>query len=176
MEEDLEKFIELPPPAQIDRAVELYLDRAYGGRTPTAAERFRRPKGLDPAAWLMSGAAERDPPEAPLGDVRSFALRIGNARYPHMKLRLSRPPNETAFVFSVDCHDAFLRAPPGSADHEALEDLKRHNAAVAAAVLSAWDAAGLLTERNYLRRRIQQARDADPGAGLENRPPAKENG
>ena len=65
-------------------------------------------------------------------------------------------------VLSVDCHDAFLWAKPGSADHEQLEQIKRYNAAVAAAVAADWDAAGLPTERNYLRRKIRQAKTESP--------------
>ena len=58
---------------------------------------------------------------------------------------------------------ALARAVRGSPDRLALEELKHHNSAVAATILSAWDAAGLLTERNYLRRRIRQAQDAKTG-------------
>ena len=111
----------------------------------------------------MGDVAERDPRDAPPANVRSFALRIGNARYPNMKLRLSRPPNAEAYLMMVDCHDAVLRAAADSPDHAALESLKRHNAAVAAAVHAAWDAAGLPTERTYLRQEIRRARQARPG-------------
>ena len=58
---------------------------------------------------------------------------------------------------------AFLHAPPGSPDFDALERLKRHNAATAAAILADWQAEKLPTERDYLRRKIRQARDARPG-------------
>lgn len=164
-------FVPLPSPADLRRAVELYLDRAYGGGAGPPAERFRPPEAFDPPVWLMGDAIERDPPDAPLAEVRSFALRIGNARYPHMKLRLTRVAADRVFVLNVDSHDAFLSAPPGSADCRALEELKRHNAAVAAAIVSAWDAAGLLTERDYLRQKIRQARDAKVGR----RPPNAED-
>lgn len=157
------KSVQLPSAENIRLAIEVYLDRAYGGQVPGPAERFRPPEGFDAASWLMSDVTEREPPDAPLSGVRSFALRIGNTKYPNMKLRLSRPPNEGVFVFSVDSHDAFLCADSQSADGEALEDLKRHNAAVAAAILSAWDADGLFTERKFLRQKIRQAR-GDTGA------------
>jgi hypothetical protein len=150
--------LKLPSAEALRRAIEIFLDRAYGPSVPPRAARFLPPDDFDPARWLMSDVTERDPPDAPPANVRSFALRIGNARYPHMKLRLSRPPNDDTFVFSVDSHDAFLCAPAGSPDRQELEELKRHNAAVASAVLSAWDAEGLLTERNYLRQQIRQTR------------------
>jgi hypothetical protein len=147
----------LPTAQQIRRAVELYLAGAYG-TAPEAALRFLPPATCRPEEWLMSDLTERDPPDAPLAEVRSFALRIGNAQYPHMKVRISCPPLERAYLFSVDAHDAFLQVPPGSPDYEPLEELKRFNARVAAAVAAAWDAAGLLTERNYLRRKIAESK------------------
>lgn len=108
--------------------------------------------------WLMGKVTERDPASAPLDGVRSFAMRLGNSHYPHMKLRLSRPPNDAIYVFGVDSHDAFLNVPPESPDREPLEQLKRANATLSDQILAAWDAAGLPTERNYLRMRIERAR------------------
>jgi len=149
----------IPSADQIRQAVELYLARAYeGGPIPQAAERRLPPAQFDPAEWLMGEAAERDPADAPIGAVRSFVLRLGNTQYPHMKLRISRPPRDPVFLFSVDSHDAFLKAAPDSPDFEALEALKQHNASLVAAIAGDWDAAGLPTERNYLRQKIQQAR------------------
>ena len=148
----------LPSADEVRRAVDLYLPRAYPQGVPPAVNRFVPPEEFDPAEWLMGCLTERDPPDAPLEGVRSFALRIGNARYPHMKLRLSRPPKDRLFVFLVDCHDAFLAAAAATPDHDELEQLKRHNASIAAAVHAAWDAAGLPTERSYLRKRIRRAK------------------
>ena len=155
----------LPPGEQVRRAIELYLARAYPQGVPEAAGKFQPSDGADPAEWLMGAWAERDPPDAPLENVRSFSLRIGNAKYPHMKLRLSRPPCEGMFLLSVDSHDAFLHAATDSPDCLALEELKRYNAEVASAVHADWDAAGLPTERSYLRGRLRRARtdESPPG-------------
>lgn len=150
----------LPSAEQIRRAVGLYLGFAYGQDVPPGVQALLPPERFDPAQWLMSGPAERDPADAPAGAVRSFVLRLGNTQYPHMKLRISRPPRDNVFLFSVDSHDAFLRAPAGSSDFAALETLKAHNARVAREITSAWDGLGLPTERNYLRQKIQQARTA----------------
>ena len=152
----------LPAAEEIRRAVELYLANAYARDLPEATRRLLPPAAFDPAEWLMGDCTERDPADAPLERVRSFALRLGNAGYPNMKLRLSRPPNEQAFVLSVDSHDAFLRAPPGSTDSRELERLKHSNAGIAAAIHAAWDDAGLPTERTYLRRKLREAKAQDP--------------
>lgn len=148
----------LPLGEEIRLAVRLYLQEAYGPEVPERAARFLPPEPVDVGAWLMSDLLERDPSNAPLEAVRSFALRIGNSLYPNMKLRLSRPPRDSAFLFTVDSHDACLHAPPGSADHAMLEEVKRHNAEVANRIAAAWDRQGMPTERNYLRQKIRQAR------------------
>lgn len=112
----------------------------------------------DRQKWLMSGFIEREPKAAPLEDVRSFALRLGNPLYPHMKLKLARVPAEQEFVFLVDTHDEFLEAPAGTAEHESVQELKRRNTALAAVILERLEAAGLPTEHSYLRRKIEQAK------------------
>jgi hypothetical protein len=148
----------LPSALQITQAVRIYLEVAYGGQCPPSIGRLVPPDSFEPAQWLMQGTAQRDPADAPLEGVRSFSLRLGNASYPHMKLRLSRPPKDNVFLFSVDAHDAFLHAPPTSADHGTLEELKRRNSQMAATITAMWDEKGLPTERNYLRLKIDQAR------------------
>ena len=148
----------LPSAEQISKAVRIYLEVAYGGQCPPSIQRIVPPESFEPAQWLMKGGAERDPADAPLEGVRSFTLRLGNANYPHMKLRLSRPPKDNVFLFSVDAHDAFLHAPAGWSDREALEELKRQNSRMVSEITAMWDANGLPTERNYLRLKIDQAR------------------
>ena len=110
----------------------------------------------DAISYASTGAC--DFPNHPLYGY-NFAIRLGNSAYPHMKLRLSRPPADPDYLFLVDSHDGFLTAPPDSADRAALEQLKRHNAALAETIAAAWTQAGLPTERNYLRRKIRQARE-----------------
>jgi hypothetical protein len=138
--------------------VELYLARAYQGDPPPPARAFLMPPQARAEEWLMSGLVERDPPDAQLSEVRSFVLRIGNDQYPHMKVRISCPPLDRAYLFSVDAHDACLQARPDSPDYTPLEELKRHNARIAAAVTAAWDAGALPTERNYLRLKISESK------------------
>ena len=158
----------LPTSQQLRLAVRLYVQHAYGGDVSPAAAGCLPPQpdcedqDFQPSAWLMGDAVERTPADAPLEAVRSFALRLGNAVYPHMKLRLSHPPNDAIYLFSVDSHDEFLCAPPGSSEHQQVEELKRHNAALAATIMTALDHAGLPTERAYLRQKIEQSRRARP--------------
>ena len=168
---------ELPPAEDIRRAVELYMEHAYPAGVAEAARKFIPPEEFEPLDWLMNGPAEHEPADARPEEIRSFALRMGNMVYPHMKLRLTRPPHEQRYILLVDTHDAFLHADAGSADAEGLEKLKEHNAAVATAINAAWDRAGLPTEHNYLRWKIAQARAErarrpDPSAQQAGGPPS----
>jgi len=148
----------LPCAKEIRQAIQIFLQRAYQN-VPPQLEKFIPAPDADIKSWLMSAATERDPANAPLEQVRSFSIRLGNQLYPNMKLRLSRPPRCEYFVFTVDSHDAFLHAPPGSKDYEPLEELKKHNTALADNITAAWEIYNLPTERNYLRKKLQQARD-----------------
>jgi len=161
MGKSLDNSAGLPTGEAIREAMRLYLEIAYPDGAPTEiVERFRLGEDVSPADWLMQELIERDPPGAKLEAVRSFALRLGNRHYPHMKLRISRPPKDPVYLFSVDSHDAFLKAKPGSNDYEPLEKLKADNSAIAAAVYAAWQQAGLATEKSFLRRKIRQAKAA----------------
>ena len=154
----MDRWTGLPAPEEIRQAIELYLRHAYGPKGPPKVARYLPPQGFQAPAWLMGELVERTPDDVPVEQVCSFALRLGNSAYPHMKLRLSRLPKQRVYLFTVDCHDAFLSAPPDTPDHQALEELKRRNAQVARAIRAALDKAHLPTERNYLREKIDQAR------------------
>ncbi|MDP6542681.1 MAG: hypothetical protein QGH60_01740 [Phycisphaerae bacterium] len=150
----------LPRAEAVREAVDIYVSRAYpDGADERISEKFTVPDDCDLAEWLIETVGEPEPADADIGTVRSIALRLGNAFYPNMKLRLTRPPGNDAFVLMVDSHDVMLIAPPGSPDYQALEELKGANAAIAGDITGAWDAAGLPTERNYLRDKIRQARE-----------------
>ena len=73
---------------RLRRAVEIYLAIAYRGAEPPPAVRRRLDwtPGLDPDALLPGPPFERvgkAPTDKPI-----LALRLGNARYPHMKLQI----------------------------------------------------------------------------------------
>jgi|GEM_PF-977069 len=150
----------LPGAEILADAIEIYLACAYpAGPSERITDQFAVPDDSALVEWLMESVGEPEPIGADIASVRSIALRLGNEFYPNMKLRLARPPGNNPFVIMVDSHDVMLTAPPGSPDHKALEELKAANAEIARDVTAAWDAAGLPTERNYLRDKIRQARE-----------------
>ena len=146
------------------RAIEIYLGKAYDADPPRVVLDRLPPPPARPEEYLMSRSVERSPAADRPEGVRSFAIRLGNAAYPHMKLRLSRAPGDRTYLFSVDSHDAFLDTPAGSPERQALERLKCHNAEVSAAICAAWDRAGVPTERAYLRQKIRQAKEGNSGS------------
>jgi len=148
----------LPTAWAIRRAIDIYLAEAYGSEWPETVEQRLPSAQFDVAEYLMSDKTERTPDVADLAAVRSFAIRLGNQLYPHMKLKLSRAPHDDGYLFGVDCHDAFLRASAGSVESRSLAQLKQRNATVAKAIETAWAAAGLATEKGYLRRKITEAK------------------
>ncbi len=158
MSEENTQSDSLPVVGQIRLAIDRYLHVAYAGQTPENILELLPPAEFIPAQWLMSDSVERDPAGAPLSAIRSFAVRMGNSKYPNMKLRMSLPPRDRIYLFSVDSHDGFLHASEGTPDYEALEALKAHNSSIASEVTAAWEAAGLMTERSYLRRKISEVR------------------
>ncbi len=134
------------------RAVQIYLERAHPHGPPPAAV-LRR------LSWL-DNAADSAPPACPPfervsraeGDSSSiYALRLGNHRYPHMKLQVQPWPNPAGFLLSVNTHDQVLALDPNDADVEAFRSLQVENQRLKEEIEAAWDAAGLPTFLRYLR-------------------------
>ena len=149
--------VALPSAELLHRAIVAYVEVAYPAGAPAeVAARIPAPS-VDVATWLAGDTVERDPAGAGLADARSFALRLGNSVYPHMKVRMARPPRHDGLVFSVDAHDQFLAA-RAEAEQGPLEEMKRHNADIASATHARWERAGVPTERSYLREKVAQAR------------------
>src|SRR3954470_18725494 len=79
----------------------------------------------------------------PGGGVRGYALRLGSARYPHLKLQVTGQADGSC-VFAVDTHDT-VRLPPGHPDAARWAELHQANCQVKQAIERAWEADGLLT-------------------------------
>jgi len=147
------------------RAVDIYLGIAYPTSEPPAAVRRRLewPAGVD-ASSLLAG-----PPFEKVGKVPSekpiYALRLGNARYPHMKLQIQPWDAKDGFLLSVNTHDHALAPDPKAPDAEAFMALQAENQRLKVAIEQAWDEAGLPTFPRYLRDYLAaQSGPPRPGA------------
>jgi hypothetical protein len=133
------------------RAVEVYLRLAYpDGTIPEAVQRrLLWREACEPEALL------NDPPfelagKAPGRPTPVYALRLGNHRYPHMKLQIQPWPNDAGFMLSVNTHDQVAGYELDSADAQAFRSLQVENQRIKEAIEHAWDENGLPTFLRYL--------------------------
>jgi hypothetical protein len=153
-----------PPPVErgvLERAVAIYLEKAYPEAPPPEAIRRRLEWPADRATedLLVTAPFERaSNSESGVGAI--FALRLGNARYPHMKLQVQAWPNTEGYLLSVNTHDQVLALNPGSRDFEAFRLLQADNQRLKEAIEQAWDQAGLPTFLKYLRSYLETQQNA----------------
>jgi hypothetical protein len=138
------------------QAAEIYLRVAYPSGPPPEVVRRRLdwPAGVDAATLLTRPPFERAGKSAST-DTPIFALRLGNTRYPHMKLQIQPWPNPTGFLLSVNTHDQVLALDPDSSDASLFRALQAENQRIKEEIEQAWDGAGLPTFLGYLRAYIE---------------------
>src|SRR5687767_13693724 len=131
------------------KAIELYLQFAYPSATPPHAVRGRLETLRASESNLYDSPAwERDTNNPPA----RYALRLGNASYPHMKLVIEPSPDQIGYLMRSDTHDKHITVAPGSREHAAFAQLMHRNHEIATAIEQAWTAAGILTFKEYLRQ------------------------
>jgi hypothetical protein len=146
------------------RAVAIYLEIAYRGLEPSPAvkRRLEWAPEVDPMAVLALPPFERvgrTPDDRPI-----YALRLGNTRYPHMKLQIQGWDGEHGFLLSVNTHDHALSLDPKAPDAEAFMALQAENQALKLEIEQAWDQGGLPTFPRYLRDYLNRQNPPAPTA------------
>jgi hypothetical protein len=138
------------------RAVDVYLKLAYpSGDIPESVQRrLIWPQDAVAGEMLTRAPFERAG-KVPGRQTPIYALRLGNAGYPHMKLQIQPWPNPAGFMLSVNTHDQVAGLDLGAADVEAFRNLQAENQRLKEAIEQAWDEAGLPTFLRYLRDYIQ---------------------
>jgi CheY-like chemotaxis protein len=149
-------------PDHVRAAVAIYLRHAF---PPGSQARPRTdPAQLEGLGDLAAVLARFDREADSDGErLKCYALRLGNHRYPFMKLVVQEYLVKGEYFFCVDTHDN-LDVRPSSPDYVAWEDLKSWNRRLKRAIEDDWAAAGLPTHDD-LRQLIEEL------ASLE-RPPA----
>ncbi|MFO8012951.1 MAG: hypothetical protein R6X20_06540 [Phycisphaerae bacterium] len=140
----------------VEEAVRIYLEEAYGDREPPprVRERLAWPEGKTLADLAAGDAFERTPREAPPDACTHLRLRLGNPRYPHMKLGLDRVPETGDWVLTVDSHDEMLTEAAAPVERDAVDAIIRANAHIKTRIERRWTDAGLPTFEQYIRRRL----------------------
>jgi hypothetical protein len=142
------------------KAAEIYLALAYPAGVPPEAvqRRLKWDDGCAPDELLSRPPFERSG-KAPGRQTAIFALRLGNYRYPHMKLQIQPWPTDAGFMLSVNTHDQVAGACSNAPDAQAFRALQAENQRLKEAIEQAWDEAGLPTFLRYLRDYIETRRN-----------------
>jgi len=150
----------------LNRAVAVYVSHAYRAKgsgtrqIPHFEPDETLPRILAAHPHLfedLSGAGtERAPEKKGKPMPRMYALRLGNAAYPHMKLAIVEAFFGDEFVLAVDRHDTFHFDPdvPG---YQAWCELKEINRLVKESIEGAWHKAGLPTLRGLREERFSES-------------------
>lgn len=160
-----------PEPNELDnlridvlrQAVAIFMSLAYPGSDPPESVRRRLhwDSERDIETVLQNSPFERAGKSKSNGSL-IYALRLGNARYPHMKLQIQPWPNPAGFMLSVNTHDQVLALDPNSSDMPAFRDLQSENQRLKEQIEQSWDEAGLPTFLRYLRDYIEQRTSEAP--------------
>ncbi|MFL5244693.1 MAG: hypothetical protein ACJ8FY_21535 [Gemmataceae bacterium] len=141
--------------AVLGRACRLFLTLAYPdgpGTIPPQKKVYFDPPAEQPLQDLLK------PPVCAVlhyrgGTLRGYALRLGSATYPHIKLQVVHHEALGPCVFSVDTHDE-LDLDPDHPDAEGWARLQTANRQLKERIERAWEAEGLLTFNGLLRREL----------------------
>jgi CheY-like chemotaxis protein len=137
------------PASRVRLAAEIYLRHAY-----PAASRWRAP-----TVDLSGGETARDllprfEDESEEGEGRRigrYVLRLGNSRYPHMKLVLEESILSDEYAFGVDTHDN-LNVTEDAPDYARWNAVRDHNRRVAEEIERAWEEEEVPTVRDIQDR------------------------
>ncbi|MGH7163557.1 MAG: response regulator [Planctomycetota bacterium] len=135
------KLLEIPA-STVREAMEIYLRHAYPGDSRWRAPRVDLSGGTSAQDLVVKFGDESEKS----GDrvVHRYVLRLGNSRYPHMKLVLEENLVQNQYVFSIDAHDD-LRVSPAAPDFDRWNAVREHNRALREEIERAWRAASIPT-------------------------------
>jgi len=117
------------------KAAQAYLRHAYPDTPPEAARDKVQKLGS-----LTTESALFDLPELEKEGGRYF-LRLGNVRYPHMKLAFTLDGGQPQFY--VDAHDAHFNLPPNTPGFDKLLELREYNRGLKQTIENDWDRHGV---------------------------------
>jgi hypothetical protein len=87
------------------------------------------------------------------GGFRGYALRLGSAVYPHLKLQVVHHEASDTWLFAVDTHDN-LQLDADDPDADRLARIQVANRELKETIERAWEREGLVTFNGLLRREL----------------------
>ncbi|AMV40626.1 hypothetical protein [Planctomyces sp. SH-PL62] len=165
-----------PGPVDVDamridvlrRAVEIYLKHAYptGEYPENVKRRISWGEGAPPRDLFAKPPFERAG-KTPGTQSPIYALRLGNGRYPHMKLQFQPWNNAEGLMLSVNTHDQVAGLDLVAEDVDAFKRLQSENQRLKEEIEQAWEAESLPTFLNFLRSYIEsRSGDDEPEGGI----------
>lgn len=147
--------------ADLERACRTFLHCAYPDGEPTIPAPRRRFLVVQPDEPLESLFA---PPVGQTlrtaeGGFRGYALRLGCAHFPHLKLQVINVNGRC--LFAVDTHDA-IQLDPSNPDAPRWRQIQTANRQLKEQIERAWEAEGLLTFNGLLREQVERPREGQP--------------
>lgn len=122
----------------LKEAIATYLEEAWGDLAPSHWPKIDLE--TDDLETALSGFSN----ERSKGRMRKYALRLGNRRYPFMKLVFQESLIRDAFFFAVDTHDE-LDIKATTPDYAEWLAIREYNAKVKNAVEARWRAVAIPT-------------------------------
>jgi hypothetical protein len=147
---------EAPDPAEIKKAIDIYIKVAYGNEPPFVVR--SQLAMLDHwGGQFMRCPVFAASPETP---PARYMVRLGNPSYPHMKLAIEMAPGSERFVYRVDTHDRHICPAPSSPDYATFCAMMERNQKIAESIEGAWEQAGLQTFKAELREDLRRRQSA----------------
>jgi hypothetical protein len=142
-------------------AIAVYLQCAYpGGQIPAIVQQRISLDETRPVGELLASTPfENYIAEAPF-HCTVYALRLGSADYPNVKMEIRPFPNHLGFVFWVNTHDHFVTISPGMPDADGWRDVVRRNRDLKQAVERAWAARKLPTFTSAMQEDLVERSDS----------------
>ena len=146
----------VPEPMEIMRAIDIYLPVAYPSGVPFVVRSQLQ------VLKNFKGDFMKCPVLIPdsLAPNKRWSIRLGNAQYPHMKLRVELAPDGSKFLYKADAHDRHICPSHTSPEYGDFCKLMEKNQQCVEAVETAWDKANLPTFKGYLRDDLARRRAA----------------
>ena len=142
----------------VREAIAVFLSCAYpSGKLPEVVRRRIGLDGTRPVAELLNGPPfERYVAEAPF-HCTVYALRLGSADYPHLKMEIRPFPNRCGFVFWVNTHDQFFTPDEQYAEADRWRQLLQRNRELKQAIERAWAVRKLPTFTTAMQESLNPA-------------------
>ncbi len=129
--------------ALLERAIEIYQDRAYGAGGRGKRKKVEVPSTTD-TDELLAMFHKESVETVPGFPCQRYSLRLGNRNYPFMKLLLQEHLVVGEFFFAVDSHDQ-MEIKPDFPDYDAWMALRKFNRELKGTIETDFENAGLDT-------------------------------